>query len=289
MEKDIAILLATYNGGQYLRIQLDSILSQTFKNWRVFIRDDGSTDDTLKILSEYVLKYPDKFILLKDKRGSLGCRDQFLYLLFTIDSEYYMFCDQDDKWFPDKIEKTYTKLKFLEEKNPNKAIVIGSDSSICGPNLEVINKSCWDHLRIDPKLFLTKEGIMVYPFITGASMIMNSKVKELVSQNPIPPNTPPNTPMYDWWVVMLVYQFGLIDLIDEPTRFYRQHSSNVSGGIEILDTSYLSKLRRIQKVWHSNQMRIRVLKSLNYGTSFKYWFYKLIFLLKMFKYKHKQK
>ena len=52
--KDIAILMATYNSDRYISEQLDSILSQTYPNWHLYIHDDGSTDNTQGILSQYV-------------------------------------------------------------------------------------------------------------------------------------------------------------------------------------------------------------------------------------------
>ena len=54
----IAILLATYNGEQYLQEQLDSLLSQTCQDWVTYIHDDGSTDQTMKVIEEYTTKYP---------------------------------------------------------------------------------------------------------------------------------------------------------------------------------------------------------------------------------------
>ena len=281
-EKQIAILMATYNGGKYIREQIDSIVNQTFNNWHLYIRDDGSYDNTISIIKEYCKVY-NNITLIHDALGTLGCRDQFLYLLKIVNADYYMFCDQDDKWFYDKIEKSYKFIQYVESENPGMPILIGSDSSMCGPNLEVINKSCWDHLHIHPRKFLNINGIYVYPFITGASMILNKKVRDILP--PIPEGCPKNRPMYDWWILINAYKLGIVELLEEPTRFYRQHANNVSGGLDKLDSSYLHKLGKISSIYKVNRIRANVLKKIGYGSILKYYIYKVIFLLKMVTYK----
>lgn len=281
---NIAILMATYNGEKYIRQQIDSLLCQTHKEWELYVRDDGSKDATVQIVKDYESSH-NNIHLIEDNLGSLGVRDQFLHLVNIIDADYYMFCDQDDEWFPDKIDKTYNRIKELEALHPGKAIVVGSDCAMCGPNLEVINKSCWDHLRIEPKKFLTYQGICVYPFVTGASMIFNRQVKDILPK--LPEGLPKNRPMYDWWILINTYKYGIVDLLNEPTRYYRQHNNNVSGGIDKLNTSYLSKFKKIGMVMKANKTRAEVLKLIGYGSMVKYYFFKIIYLLKMMRYKHK--
>ena len=283
-EKKIAILMAIYNGEKYIKEQIDSLVSQSYDEWELFIRDDGSKDQTLEIIKDYIQTHQN-IHLLEDELGSLGTRDQFLHMMDVIDAEYYMYCDQDDVWIPSKIERSYARMRFLESKYPDKAILVGSDCYMCDEDLNVVNNSCWDHLRIDPDKFLTYQGICVYPFVTGASMILNKKVKEFLPS--LPANLPKNRPMYDWWVLINTYKYGIVDLIKEPTRYYRQHTHNVSGGLDKLNTSYWSKLSKLKKVYKANQTRAEVLKLIGYGSMAKYYFFKLIYLLKMMKYKHK--
>jgi len=112
---DIDILLSTYNGEQYLRNQIESIINQTYKNWRLLIRDDGSQDKTIEILEYYLRKHKDKIVLIEDGQKHLGASKSFFRLLGYSDAKYIMFCDQDDVWLPYKIEKTYNKMKELEK------------------------------------------------------------------------------------------------------------------------------------------------------------------------------
>ena len=100
----IAILMSTYNGERYLREQIDSLLNQTYKDWKLYIRDDGSTDETISIIESYVNDYPDLIVLLKDDLGNLGSARSFMRILSVVDADYYMFCDQDDVWLPNKVK-----------------------------------------------------------------------------------------------------------------------------------------------------------------------------------------
>ena len=94
------ILLSTYNGEKYLKEQLDSIFSQSYKNFEIITRDDGSNDETINILKSYNIK-----ILDTDK--NLGAKLSFSTLLnYSVkntDADYFMFCDQDDIWKNDMI------------------------------------------------------------------------------------------------------------------------------------------------------------------------------------------
>lgn len=279
----IAILMATYNGEKYLKDQIESLYAQTVSGWHLYVRDDGSQDATIDIIKSYMANHSN-ITLIEDKLGGLGTRDQFMRLLKIVDADYFLFCDQDDVWFNDKIEKTLNKMREIEKLFPKDAILIGSDCAMCGPDLEVINPSCWDHLRIDPDKFLTKDGIYCYPFVTGASMILNKKVKEILP--PFPNGLPYNRPMYDWWVLINTFKRGHVVLLKEPTRFYRQHNSNVSGGVDKLDTSYYSKIRRYGRVVKANRTRSGVLNILGYSP-LRYYFFKQVYLLKMMTYKRK--
>ncbi|MBC4775947.1 glycosyltransferase, partial [Klebsiella pneumoniae] len=76
----ISILMGTYNGGKFLRQQLDSIISQTYDNWVLYISDDGSTDNTLDIVSEYANKVPEGKIVVRSGPGT-GFANNFLSML----------------------------------------------------------------------------------------------------------------------------------------------------------------------------------------------------------------
>ena len=107
--KKIDILLATYNGEKYLQEQIESILNQTYTDFRLLISDDASTDNTIKIIEEYAKK--DKRILTFVQKENLGVIKNFEFLLNKVENEYFMFSDQDDIWMKEKIEKSLAKIE----------------------------------------------------------------------------------------------------------------------------------------------------------------------------------
>ena len=134
MEK-IDILLATYNGEKYLKDQLDSILNQTYNNFRLLISDDCSTDKTRNILEEY--KNKDNRIELFFQKNNLGVIRNFEFLLNKVENKYYMFSDQDDIWKEFKIEKS---VKKIEESDSD---LVYSDLEVVDENLKVKYDSYW--------------------------------------------------------------------------------------------------------------------------------------------------
>ena len=101
----IDILLSTYNGEKYLNEQIISIQNQSEKDWRLLVRDDGSSDNTLRLL-EYFASQDKRIILIKDDKGNLGVVRSFEILLAQSNADYIMFADQDDVWLANKIRDT---------------------------------------------------------------------------------------------------------------------------------------------------------------------------------------
>jgi len=100
----VDILMATYNGEKYIKNQLLSLQQQTFSDWNLLIRDDGSTDNTLDIIQEF--KKHDSRIKIIETDGvkGRGPGRNFLELTKCSLSKYVIFCDQDDIWFEKKLE-----------------------------------------------------------------------------------------------------------------------------------------------------------------------------------------
>ena len=111
----IDILMATFNGERFIKEQLNSIGRQTYKDWRLIIRDDCSTDKTCEIIEDFMKEFPGKIKLYKNIKPSGGAKYNFLNMISDIEHNYVMFADQDDVWHPDKI-----KISFLEMKKTEK-------------------------------------------------------------------------------------------------------------------------------------------------------------------------
>src|SRR4051794_10321745 len=110
----VMILLATYNGEKYLDELMRSLLSQTYRNFGVLVRDDHSSDRTPEILERWSASQPDKVHVISDDLGNLGSLRSFSLLMESCDAPYFALCDQDDVWLPNKIELAINEIRNLE-------------------------------------------------------------------------------------------------------------------------------------------------------------------------------
>ena len=205
MEK-VNILMATYNGRRYVAKQIESILNQTYQDFRLIISDDCSTDSTLKILEEYEAK--DNRIEIFHQGENLGVVANFEFLIGRVRSEYFMFADQDDIWEPVKIEKS---VKKLEEEHLD---LVYTDLAVVDSRLHEIAPSYWRLKGLDYRIkkYNNFESLYLNNFVTGCTMLVRSKwINEFM---PLPKES----------------KNGVrIGYIDEPTMKYRQHKDNKIG------------------------------------------------------------
>lgn len=232
----IDILMATYNGELYVAEQINSLLEQTYTNWKLLIRDDGSKDKTLGIIEEYIKKYPNKIELIKDEKGGLRAKDNFIELLNYSKSEYVMFCDQDDVWLPNKIEITLKKMKEIE-CGPT---LVHTDLKVVDSKLNIISESMRKYQKIDPN---AKEynSIILQNNIVGCTMMMNKSLIEISK------GSYPNGIMHDWIIGIIASIMGKIEHIDDATVLYRQHGKNHSGANKY-KLNIISKIKKLSKL-----------------------------------------
>ena len=261
--RNIAILLATYNGEEYLRQQLDSLYQQTVKDWSIYAHDDGSTDQTPAILRDYAEKY-DNFNVL-DYPIQHGAKNNFLSLLQAVEADYYLFCDQDDKWRADKIEIQMAKIKEIESSHPDKPVIVFSDLSVVDKDLNLTGQSLWEVECIYPEYLTTFDEGGALEFVTGCTMLFNKQAKDTVV---FPAD---KAVMHDAWITLCVLRSGgILKAIYEPLVYYRQHGNNVLG---VNNWSQYSRIRRLLNIWKSivaNYKHYRMLSALGYGSVFKY-------------------
>lgn len=213
--KKVRILLATYNGEKYLCEQLDSLVSQTYQNIEIFIRDDGSSDKTIDILKKYEKEYSQMIHIIKDDEN-LGYPDCFWRLLeISGEVDYYAFCDQDDVWHAEKIERAVKML----EKETNPALYI-HDYELCDGNLE-----CFGTHSIAGLEQIRGEQLIFYTIAQGFSMIINQEMRGLLlGQEPMGKKLP-----HDGWCIWNAYYVGKI--VYDPTILacYRRHEHTVTS------------------------------------------------------------
>lgn len=248
---DVTVLLAVYNGEEYVKEQLDSLLAQTFKDWFCLIHDDGSTDKSVKIIGEYVGRYPEKFSLLRfDPVGS--AKKNFLSLLKYADSDYLMFCDQDDVWLPTKIEMTYKR--FLETENGciDLPAAVFSDLIVVDKNLSIIANSFMEYCKLSPEncFFARMLGFNV---MAGCTMMFNRALAKKALEC-----DPDKIYMHDWWCGLIASVKDRIGYLDEQTILYRQHGTNCVGAT--------GRKTIISKIWYGLiKKQTRELTTESYG------------------------
>lgn len=233
----VDILLATYNGERFLREQIDSLLSQTYQNIRILIRDDGSTDGTISIVREYEKQHPDKVkFITDDKKGGSSAKNFFLLCSYAT-SEYAMFCDQDDFWLPNKVKVTLEKMRSEEEKiGADRPILVFSEYSVVDENLKLLPVKESHNQVAAYKLDLP--NLLVQNYVTGCLAMVNRALytKMGVYTEAIQ--------MHDWWAALISVSLGTLLHLPEKTMLYRQHGGNVVGAVDVKSFAY--RLERIK-------------------------------------------
>lgn len=237
MNDIITILLATYNGEKYIGQQLDSIVNQTCTNWRIIIRDDNSTDNTRAIIHEYKKQYPDQITVLENSGKNSGSLLNFSTLLQAAgDAGYIMFCDQDDVWTKDKIEKTFFKMQALEQQcGADYPLLIFTNFQYVDNDLKVIeSKKNFEINRIKSFGF---PHLLAHNPVYGCTTMINKALADKVGI------IPPQADFHDHWIALIASAFGKLFYLKEKTVLYRQHGSNVSGNWD--NNSFKKRFRRI--------------------------------------------
>lgn len=220
MEEKVDILLTTYNTKiEYLKMQIDSILQQTYKNFTLIISDDCSTNEEVReILKEYEQK--DNRIQLYFQPQNLGYTKNFEFVLTKSTAGYIAFSDHDDIWYPNKIEES---LKILKEKNVD---LVYCDAKQIDENGKILHES---YLRYKNMPILNEKYKKdILPFLRhiaiGCSQLLTKQVRNLM----IPFSK--NTIAHDWHSLYIANKLKGVYCIDKPLFEYRLHGNNAFGG-----------------------------------------------------------
>lgn len=229
----ILILMGTFNGEKFIRQQLDSITSQTFKNWQLVISDDGSSDNTKKIILEYIKLWDDKIILRNGPQK--GFQQNYLSLACdkNLIAEFYAFCDQDDVWLPNKLEVAIRNINNFSSNNEpylycGRTIYVDEELKSLGKSILFKKPLCF-------------ENALVQSIAGGNTMVFNRASKLIIETVGMVP-----TPSHDWWLYLLISGIGGKVFYDPvPLVLYRQHLSSIVGE----NTSILTKFLRFLKLF----------------------------------------
>ncbi len=232
MEETVDILLATYNGEKYVIEQIESILHQTYKNIRLLISDDCSTDDTRQILEQYQKK--DNRIEIFFQEKNLGYIRNFAFLLNQVKNKYYMLSDQDDVWLPEKVEKS---IQFLKQNN---ADLVFGDLKVVDKDLNTIYPSFGDFMKLNRKIKKCIDSYKVnylYNCVTGCTILAKSST--ITNILPLPHSS--KYVVHDHWIGLMTSLNGKLAYMPEKYILYRQHGNNqigtnkISNGFKKLD------------------------------------------------------
>lgn len=230
----IEILLATYNGEKYLREQIDSLLNQTYEDFRIIVRDDGSDDGTIDIIKDYVSQYPHKVVFIEDAVKCGNPASNFMQLIQYATGDYIMFCDQDDVWFPTKLAAMMEEME-RQEADKGVPVLVYGDYIIVDENLNRISQQGKSQIH-NKKLDLAH--LLVQNYVTGCCIMVNGALYRQIGQysNDIL--------MHDWWIAIYAIAFGKIEHLQAELMLYRQHSGQSVGARNIRSVSYIwAKLR----------------------------------------------
>ena len=210
--KKVLILLSAYNGEKYIKEQLDSIINQTYKNIDIYIRDDGSSDNTLKILKEYAKKKKNIKVEYGKNKGFLA---SFFGMLKDCDKyDYYSFCDQDDVWMKDKIEKA---VKSLEKEDDSQVLLYSSNYDYYDSNMNFVSHTG----KVGKKPSFAKA--IVENIAPGMTMVINNAArKELIN------NKYDDCLLHDWWIYLVCSGLGKVIYDDSIMVKYRRQKKNVT-------------------------------------------------------------
>lgn len=231
MNPTVNILLSTYNGEKFLSQQIDSLLSQSYPNILIHIRDDGSSDATMQILESYRQSHSN---ILVTKGENLGAAKSFFHLLLHADKmcDYFAYCDQDDIWKPDKIERAVAMHQKEDQTQP---ILYFSEFEIVDVNLKRIASSK-SYRNYDFKTALLQNIPL------GCTQVWNKAAQNLLVQHP-----PTFFYMHDWWNFLVISGIGKILYDASETLCYRVHDRNVFGQTMSLVSRFKNRLRLLRK------------------------------------------
>ena len=221
----ILIVLAAYNGGRFIEQQIESIRAQSRHDWRLLVRDDGSTDDTRSVVERCAAR-DSRIELLPADHRRLGVWRNFSELLahaHTRGAPYVMLSDQDDVWLETKVADTMDALHEAERRHGGATPILAhTDLIVCDRDLRPIHPSYREYQGV---YYDHREPIRTL-LLHNAPMSCTTAVNRALLDFALPI---PEVAFHDWWLTQCAAAWGMIVDLPITTVRYRQHGSNVIG------------------------------------------------------------
>ncbi len=206
----VSIILGTWNGESFLCEQLDSLFAQTYQNIQIIAIDDGSSDRTVDILHEYATRHPNMQVVVNE--ANLGFIKNFEKGARLSAGELISFCDQDDWWLPEKIER----MVAARDNHP----MIFCDSALCDERLQPMGRNISD--LVHQQSFYDCRQLCVFSRMYGHAIVVTRDLFE--KSTPFIKEMP-----HDGWLAFHATLYGGVKFLPEPLVKYRQHAANVFG------------------------------------------------------------
>lgn len=204
----VSIIVSTYNGEQFIKSQLESLLKQTYRNIEIVISDDASTDGTRSILLQYASLSKFTILLNKENAGFIRNFERGILLAKGV---YIALCDQDDIWLPEKIEKL---CRFIGDYS-----LVYCDSKLIDEKGEDLGKKVSDIKRMYTGT--DARGFVITNIVSGHAMMFKKEI--------LPYAMPLQTDIFhDEWLAVHAAVLNGIIYLDQPLTLYRQHAKNVT-------------------------------------------------------------
>ncbi|HFU3730006.1 TPA: glycosyltransferase family 2 protein [Streptococcus suis] len=213
----VNILMSTYNGQQFLAEQIRSIQDQTYTDWTLLVRDDGSSDKTREILQDFASKDSRIRLIDVEETENLGVIKSFHRLVHYEQADYYFFSDQDDVWLPDKLAVSLQEAQSYQTDQP---LMVYMDLTVVDQDLQIMTESMIRSQSHHANTQLVQE--LTENTVTGGVSMINHSLASLWTKTE-------DIIMHDWYLALLASAFGKLVFIDKAGELYRQHADNVLG------------------------------------------------------------
>ena len=218
----IHVACSARNVGTWIDEFVASLVAQSHTDWELWIRDDGSTDDTAVRLEQWHVRDARVKSVVRGVR-SIGAAQGFADVFRRLPAETQVIAtgDADDVWLPDRLARGLAVLDRAEQESP-RPILVHSDLRVVDEGLQVIAPSFWASEGIDPTE-TALPSLAVQNVAVGPTLLFNqtllSEVKDI----------PKLAAYQDWWITLTAAATGRLVALPEPLVLYRQHGANSVG------------------------------------------------------------
>ena len=253
----VVIMMAVYNGEEYLSEQLSSIIGQTYEDWTLLVSDDCSSDGSLAVVESFARRDTRIHVVLDGEHYG-NAQDHFMALLRLAAGhyDYYMFCDQDDVWDSGKVATEVEAARAAEKTDVAAPVLVATDLRVVGEDLSSIADSFAEYSNLSPTTSKFS-NLLIENYVTGCTVLLNDALARMAAA------TPAGTymVMHDWWLALIARGLGTLVYLPEATISYRQHGDNSLGAAHY-------GLRSILASWNWREQCENMRDSIHQASSF---------------------